>query len=52
MTSLLEGAKQLVTRGTDIGARIEGLEAAADAATGRLDDALVAEAREVADRAA
>ncbi|SDD42295.1 YfjP family GTPase [Nocardioides lianchengensis] len=52
MTSLLEGAKQLVTRGTDIGARIEGLEAAAEAASGRLDEALVTEAREVADRAA
>ena len=29
MTSLLEGAERLVTRGTDIGARIEGLDAAA-----------------------
>ena len=27
MTSLLEGAKKLVTRGTDIGARIDGLDA-------------------------
>lgn len=52
MTSLLEGAKQLVTRGTDLGARIEGLEEAATAATGRLDDALVAEAHAVAERAA
>ncbi|WP_244932003.1 YfjP family GTPase [Nocardioides sp. W7] len=52
MTSLLEGAKQLVTRGTDIGARIEGLESAADAASGRLDDALVTEARGVAERSA
>ena len=31
MTSLLEGAKKLVTRGTDVGARIDGLEAALDA---------------------
>jgi len=28
MTSLLEGAKKLVTRGTDIGARVAGLDAA------------------------
>lgn len=52
MTSLLEGAKQLVTRGSDIGARIEGLESAATAAAGRLDDGLVTEARTVAERAA
>jgi GTPase Era involved in 16S rRNA processing len=52
MTSLLEGAKQLVTRGSDIGARIEGLESAAEAASGRLDDDLVSEARTVAERAA
>lgn len=52
MTSLLEGAKQLVTRGSDIGARIEGLESAAQAAAGRLDESLVAEARTVAERAA
>ena len=41
-----------MTRGTDIGARIEGLEAAAAAARGRLDDALVDEAETVAQRAA
>jgi GTP-binding protein EngB required for normal cell division len=52
MTSLLEGAKKLVTRGTDIGARIEGLEAAVDAARGRIDDAVLDEAQEVVDRAA
>jgi GTPase Era involved in 16S rRNA processing len=51
MTSLLEGAKKLVTRGTDIGARIEGLDAATYAARGRLDDDLVAEAQAVVDRA-
>jgi len=51
MTSLLEGAKKLVTRGSDIGARIEGLDSAADAARGRLDDALVDDARAVVDRA-
>jgi GTP-binding protein EngB required for normal cell division len=52
MTSLLEGAKKMVTRGTDIGARIDGLDAATEAARGRLDEALVADARGVVDRAA
>jgi GTPase Era involved in 16S rRNA processing len=51
MTSLLEGARRLVTRGTDIGRRIEGLEAAAIAARGHLDDALVDEAAAVVERA-
>lgn len=51
MTSTLEGAKKLVTRGTDIGARIEGLDAATQAARGRLDDALVDDAQAVVDRA-
>jgi GTPase Era involved in 16S rRNA processing len=51
MTALLEGAKKLVARGSDLGARIEGLDAAADAARGRLDDAVVDEVREVVDRA-
>lgn len=51
MTSTLEGAKLLVTRGTDIGARIEGLDAATQAARGRLDDALVDDAQAVVDRA-
>ena len=41
----------MVTRGTDIGARIEGLDAATEAARGRLDDALVDDARAVVDRA-
>lgn len=52
MTSLLEGAKKLATRGTDIGARIEGLAEAAEAARGRLDDTLVRETEEVVERAA
>jgi GTPase Era involved in 16S rRNA processing len=51
MTSLLEGARKLVTRGSDIGARIEGLEAAAEAARGRLSDEVVDEAGAVVDRA-
>ncbi|MGI8645685.1 MAG: GTPase, partial [Nocardioides sp.] len=51
MTSLLEGAKKLVTRGTDLSARIAGLQEAADAGRGRLDDALLTRANEVAERA-
>ncbi|WP_425491455.1 YfjP family GTPase [Nocardioides luti] len=41
----------MVTRGTDIGARIEGLDTATEAARGRLDDTVVDEARAVVDRA-
>ncbi len=53
MTSLLEGAKRLITRGgTDLGDRIEGLTSAAAAGRGRLPDQLVDEARASADRAA
>jgi len=52
MTALLEEAKKLVTRGSDLGARIDGLDAAATAARGRLDDDLVGDAAAIADRAA
>ena len=52
MTSLLEGAKKLVTRGSDIGARVEGLDSAVAAARGRLDEAKVDEAARVVERAA
>ena len=52
MTGLLEGARKLLTRGTDIGARVDGLETAAQAARGRLDDELVDEAESVAKKAA
>ncbi|MGZ5405187.1 MAG: GTPase [Nocardioides sp.] len=41
----------MVTRSDDIGARIEGLDAAATAARGRLDDALVDDAALVVERA-
>ena len=41
MTSVLEGAKKRLTRSSDIGARIGGLETAVDGARGRLDDAVV-----------
>ncbi|HET9499181.1 MAG TPA: GTPase [Marmoricola sp.] len=51
MTSLLEGAKRLVTRGSDIGARVGGLDAAVQAARGRLDDDVVDPAAAVVDRA-
>ena len=51
MTSLLEGAKKLVTRSSDTGARVEGLERAAEAARGRVDDAIVDDATAVAARA-
>ncbi len=51
MTSLLDGARKLVSRGSDIGARIEGLDAAERAARGRLDDAVVDDVRAVVDRA-
>ena len=52
MTSVLEGAKKLVTRSSDTGARITGLEQAVEASRGRIDDRLVDDARGVVDRAA
>ena len=51
MSSLVEGARRLVGRGTDVTERIDGLRRAAESARGRLDDALVDEALEVAERA-
>jgi len=51
MTSLLEGAKKLVSRSTDIGARIEGLDAAIVASRGRLPDALLDDSQTVLERA-
>ncbi len=52
MTTLLEGAKKLVTRSSGIGARVEGLDRAVTAARGRVDDALVDDVAKVVDRAA
>jgi GTP-binding protein EngB required for normal cell division len=52
LTSLLEGAKNLVTRGSDIGARVEGLDSAVEAARGRLDDGVLDNAASVVERAA
>ena len=51
MTSLLEGARKLVTRTSDLGARIEALDVAVRAARGRLDDEVVTEAEGVVERA-
>jgi GTP-binding protein EngB required for normal cell division len=51
MTSLLDGARKLVTRGSGLGSRLEGLDAASNAAQGRLDDRLVEHARAVVERA-
>src|SRR5690348_9533465 len=52
MSSVMEGARRLVTRGTDIGVRVQGLESAVEAARGRLDDALLDPAAEVVGKAA
>jgi energy-coupling factor transporter ATP-binding protein EcfA2 len=52
MTSLLEGAKKLVTRSPEIGARVEGLDIAVKAARGRLDDSAVDDAEAIVQRAA
>ena len=52
MTSLLEGARKLVTRGSDIGARVKGLDDAVEAARGRLDDGLLDHADAVVTRSA
>lgn len=51
MTSLIEGAKKLVTRGTDIGNRVKGLDVAVSAARGRLDDGVLDPAAAVVTRA-
>jgi GTP-binding protein EngB required for normal cell division len=52
MSSLLEGARRLVSRGSDLADRIEGLSQAADAARGRLGDPVVDEAEAAVTRAA
>ncbi|GAB2881950.1 50S ribosome-binding GTPase [Myroides odoratimimus subsp. xuanwuensis] len=49
---MLEGAKNLVTRSTDIGARVDGLESAVALARGRLDDQLVDETAATVEKAA
>lgn len=51
MTSVLEGAKKLVSRSSDIGTRVAGLEQAVDSAEGRVDAQVVDDARQVVERA-
>ncbi|HET8602851.1 MAG TPA: ABC transporter [Marmoricola sp.] len=51
MTALLEGARRLVGRRTDLDARIAGLADAVEATRGRLDDDLVDRAADVVERA-
>jgi GTP-binding protein EngB required for normal cell division len=51
MTSLVEGARRLVGRRTDLATRVEGLEQAVEASRGRLDDPLVDDAAGVVARA-
>jgi GTP-binding protein EngB required for normal cell division len=48
----LDGAKRLVSRGSDLGDRIEALARAVDAARGRLDDRVVDDAEATVDRVA
>jgi GTP-binding protein EngB required for normal cell division len=52
MSSLLEGARRLVSRSSDLGDRIDGLGQAGRAARGRLDDHVVDEAEAAAARIA
>jgi GTPase Era involved in 16S rRNA processing len=51
VTALVEGAKKLVGRRSDVADRIDGLDEAARSARGRLDDSLVDEASATAERA-
>jgi GTP-binding protein EngB required for normal cell division len=50
MTSLVDGARRLLSRGTELGDRIEALRRAGDAARGRLDDAVVDEVQTAVER--
>jgi GTP-binding protein EngB required for normal cell division len=52
VTSLLDGAKRLMSRGSDLGDRIEALGRAGEAARGRLDDRVVDDAEATVDRVA
>ena len=52
MTSLVDGAKRLMSRGSDLGDRIEALGRASEAARGRLDDRVVDDADATAERVA
>ncbi|MDP3893138.1 GTPase [Nocardioides sp.] len=50
MTSMLEGARRLVTRGSDLGDRVAGLQSATEAARGRIDDEILDDVQVVVDR--
>jgi GTPase Era involved in 16S rRNA processing len=50
MTSMLEGARRLVTRGSDIGERVAGLQTATESARGRIDDEILDDVQVVVDR--
>jgi GTP-binding protein EngB required for normal cell division len=50
VTSLLDGAKRLVSHGSDLGDRIEALGRAGEAARGRLDDRVVDDVQATVDR--
>lgn len=52
MTSLAEGARRLLSRGTDLGDRIEALQGANEAARGRVDDAVVDDVESAVQRVA
>jgi len=52
VSGVLEGARRLVTRGSDVGERMTALEGAIKAARGRLDDDLLDELTGTVDRAA
>jgi GTP-binding protein EngB required for normal cell division len=52
MTSVVEGARRLMSRSSDLGDRIDGLAQATEAARGRLDDHVVDDAAAIATRAA
>ena len=50
MITVLDGVKKLVSSSSGVGRRAEALEAVVEAGRGRLDDALLDEAHQVADR--
>jgi GTPase Era involved in 16S rRNA processing len=52
VTSLLDGAKRRVSRGSDLGDRVEALGRASESARGRLDDRVVDDAEATVDRVA
>jgi GTP-binding protein EngB required for normal cell division len=50
MSTIFEGAKKLVTSGSDVGRKAEALEAAVGAARGRIDDQLLDDAHVISSR--